>query len=173
MMSSLLAWLLPAVLLFWSVGAYNRLVRLRAEVKGAFAGVEAELQRHIELVQQLPQDTAGQALWSQVRAATTQLGTSLAAARARPVDAQGIEALRAAGDVLSMAWDRAEREDVHDLAGSRLPEATAAARAQLLARIHAAALQFNEAVERYNRAIAQFPAVLLAWVFGFKPGRPL
>jgi LemA protein len=26
-------------------------------------------------------------------------------------------------------------------------------------------------VSRYNEAIAQFPAVLLAWLFGFKPGR--
>jgi len=26
-------------------------------------------------------------------------------------------------------------------------------------------------VMRYNEAIAQFPAVLLAWLFGFKPGR--
>ena len=33
--------------------------------------------------------------------------------------------------------------------------------------------QFNRAVADYNRAIAQFPAMLLAWVFDFKPGRPL
>lgn len=32
---------------------------------------------------------------------------------------------------------------------------------------------FNQAVGRYNDAIAQFPAVLLAWLFGFQPGRGL
>jgi LemA protein len=26
-------------------------------------------------------------------------------------------------------------------------------------------------VARYNSGISQFPAVLLAWLFGFKPGR--
>ena len=33
--------------------------------------------------------------------------------------------------------------------------------------------RFNEAVARYNEAIGQFPALLLAWVFGFKRGRAL
>lgn len=32
---------------------------------------------------------------------------------------------------------------------------------------------FNEAVLHYNAAIAQFPANLLAWVFGFKAARRL
>lgn len=32
---------------------------------------------------------------------------------------------------------------------------------------------FNEAVVQYNSAIAQFPASLLAWVFGFKAARAL
>ena len=30
---------------------------------------------------------------------------------------------------------------------------------------------FDQAVLRYNEGIAQFPAVLLALLFGFKPGR--
>lgn len=32
---------------------------------------------------------------------------------------------------------------------------------------------FNEAVVQYNAAIAQFPASLLAWAFGFKAARAL
>ena len=70
-----------------------------------------------------------------------------------------------------MAWERAERDDAHDLAGPRLPETVTARRAQLAQQAHAATDQFNQAVVRYNEAIAQFPAVLLAWLFGFKPGR--
>lgn len=179
-MTTLLIWLLPAILLFWSVGAYNRLVRLRGEVKAAFAGIDAELQRHIELAQDLPSDDedlirvrGGTPLWNQVRAATGQLSSSLGAARARPLDPQGIAALRSAADVFTMAWDRAEREDAHDLAGSRLPESVAITRSQLMAQSLVAAAQFNDAVARYNQAIAQFPAVLLAWIFGFRAGRSL
>ncbi len=180
MISSLLAWLVPAILLFWCVGAYNRLVRLRAEVKSAFANVEAELLRHVQLAQDLPQDdddlsrvTGARPLWTQVHAATAQLTSSLASARARPLDPQGIAALQSAGEVLSMAWERAEREDAHDLAGSRLPEAVSTARAHAVLQVQAAAHPFNTAVTRYNQAIAQFPAVLLAWVFGFKAGGTL
>ena len=98
---------------------------------------------------------------------------ALAAARARPLEPGGIAALSAAQDVLAMAWERAERDDAHDLAGPRLPETVTARRAQLAQQAHAATDQFNQAVVRYNEAIAQFPAVLLAWLFGFKPGRGL
>ena len=72
-----------------------------------------------------------------------------------------------------MAWERAERDDAHDLAGPRLPDDRHARRAQLAQQTQAATEQFNQAVIRYNEAIAQFPAVLLAWLFGFKPGRGL
>ncbi len=71
-----------------------------------------------------------------------------------------------------MAWERAERDDAHDLAGPRLPETLTARRAQIVHRRRTRAIeQFDQAVGRYNEAIAQFPAVLLAWLFGFKPGR--
>lgn len=69
-----------------------------------------------------------------------------------------------------MAWERAERDDAHDLAGPRLPDTVLARRAQLAIQTHAATDQFNQAVAQYNEAIGQFPAVLLAWLFGFKPG---
>lgn len=181
MISSLLAWIFPAVLVFWCVGAYNRLVRLRAEAKSAFAQVEAELQRHVQLALQLPpaedgaegNHASGAHLWTQVRAATAQLTTSLATARNRPLDSQVIAALQSAADVLEMAWERAEREDVHDLAGPRVPESVYETRALAVTQVQVAAVHFNEAVARYNQAIAQFPAVLLAWLFGFKSARTL
>lgn len=194
MTSSLLTWIGVAVLLFWTVGAYNRLVRLRAEVNVAFAQVDSQLQLQIHVVDELLQDevaqppasTQGQerevvpALeeepspsWTGLQGAAAQLAACLAVARARPLHAEGIAALDAAVQVLAMAWERAEREDAHDLAGPRLPEALAASRVQLLAQAQAAVDRFNEAVARYNAAIAQFPAVLLAWVFGFKRGQGL
>jgi len=50
MTSTVVLWALAAVLLFWAVGAYNRLMRLRAEAKAAFALLDAELVRQVELV---------------------------------------------------------------------------------------------------------------------------
>jgi LemA protein len=109
--------------------------------------------------------------WAGLHGAAAQFAACLAAARARPLEPEGIAALSAAQDVLVMAWERAERDDAHDLAGPRLPDTVTARRAQLALHTHAAADQFNQAVTRYNEAIGQFPAVLLAWLFGFKPGR--
>jgi LemA protein len=109
--------------------------------------------------------------WAGLHGAAAQFAASLAAARSRPLEPAGIAALSAAQDVLAMAWERAERDDAHDFAGPRLPDTVTLRRAQLALQAHAATQQFNQAVLRYNEAIAQFPAVLLAWLFGFKPGR--
>ena len=180
MSSSLVLWIIAAVLLFWSVGAYNRLVRLRAEANTAFAALDVELTRQAELVQDClpPADDAPASqfdglgsFWGGLQGAGTQFSASLVAARARPLDPEGIAALGFARDVLAMAWERAERDDAHDLAGPRLPDTITARRAELGSQAHAATEKFNQAVNHYNEGIAQFPAVLLAWLFGFKPAR--
>jgi LemA protein len=180
MPSSVVFGALAAVLLFWTVGAYNRLMRLRAEANTAFAALEAELSKQVALVREcLPPLEAtqpasledGVSFWAGLHGAAAQFAASLAAARARPLEPDGIAALSAAQDVLAMAWERAERDDAHDLAGARLPESVTTRRVQLVLQTHAATDQFDRAVGRYNEAIAQFPAVLLAWLFGFKPGR--
>lgn len=182
MTSSILPWVVAAVALFWAVGAYNRLVRLRSEAKAAFAALESELQKQVQLVQacippeedQAPsQFTGGSAFWGGLQGAAAQLTASLAAARSKPLDPERIAALGAAQEVLSTAWDRAERDDAHDLAGPRLPENFSGERQQLVRMAQAATDAFNQAVLRYNEGIGQFPALLLAWVFGFEPARGL
>ena len=174
-------WTIAAVLLFWGVGAYNRLMRLRAEANIAFAALEAELSKQVALVreclpppeptQPAPLEGEPTSFWSGLHGAAAQFAASLAAAKSRPLDPDGIAALSSAQDVLAMAWERAERDDAHDLAGPRLPDTLTSRRAQIVIQTHAATDQFDQAVSRYNDAIAQFPAVLLAWLFGFKPGR--
>ena len=181
MIPSLVFWIAVPVLLFWSVGAYNRLVRLRSDVNLAFGLMEVELAMQLELVHAcLPADDDEQlvstfggegSFWAGLQGAATQFAASLAAARRRPLEPERIAALSAAQDVLSMAWDRVEREDAHDLAGSRLPDTVMARRAQLTSQTQAAVGQFNMAVARYNAGIRQFPALLLAGLFGFQAGR--
>ncbi len=182
MPKSLPSWILAAVLLFWAVGAYNRLMRLRAEAHSAFSGVEAEFAKQIELVRKhLPGAELTQpapleqesTFWAGLQAAAAQFAASLAAAHNRPLEPRRIAALSAARDVLATAWERAEQDETHDLAGPRLPDTVLARRSQLALQTHSAVDQFNQAVVRYNAGIAQFPALLLAWLFGFKPGLPL
>jgi LemA protein len=179
MPKSLLSWSLAAVLLFWAVGAYNRLMRLRADAHTAFGAVEGEFNKQIELVrkhlpgaeytQPAPLDQES-TFWAGLQGAAGQFATAVAAVHHRPLDAKRVAALNAACDVLVVAWEAAERDEAHDLAGPRLPETVLARRSQLSVQTHSAIEQFNTAVARYNAAITQFPAVLLAWLFGFKPG---
>jgi LemA protein len=181
MPSSLITWVSAAVLLFWTVGAYNRLVRRRGDANAAFAALDAELSRQVQLVMELlPEgedhpaslfDGAEASFWGGLQGAAAQLEAALASARHRPLEPDRIAALASAQSVLAMAWDRAERDDAQDLAGPRLPETLTATRAQLTAQCIASAERFSQAVARYNASISQFPAVLLAWLFGFKPGR--
>jgi LemA protein len=182
MTSSLLFWVILAVLVFWAVGAYNRLVRMRSDANGAFAALDGEFNKQLALVQACvpPEDEhaqspveGGSAFWGGLQGAAVQFAASLNAARARPLDPERIAALGAAHEVFTMAWDRAERDDAHDLAGPRLPENISSERQQLARLSTAAAEHFNQAVARYNDAIAQFPASLLAWLFGFKAARGL
>src|SRR4051794_24313573 len=159
MPTSIVFWSAGAVLLFWIVGAYNRLMRLRADANAAFANLAAELGRQVELVRnQLPAPDATapaaldveSAFWAALHGAAGQLAASLAAVRGRPLEPDGIGALSSAQDVLAMAWQRAERDDAHDLAGPRLPDTVLARRVQIAIQVHAATEQFNQAVARYN-----------------------
>jgi LemA protein len=90
--------------------------------------------------------------------------------RPRPLDPEAAAALAEARDVLMGAWTRVSHE-ADDLAGSSIPEALTQQWQQLSAQARAAGEQFNHAVQRYNDAIAEFPALLLAELFGFKAAR--
>lgn len=182
MSSTWIWWIVAALLLFWGVGAYNRLVRLRADVNAAFAALDAQLAQQASLVDAcLPPDAweassrfdGGSPFWAGLQGAAAQFSASLAAARVKPLEPGRMAALGAAQEVLEMAWERAERDDAHDLAGPRLPGQVTQERAQLVRQAQAATLQFNRAVEHYNESIAEFPALLVAWLFGFKAGRGL
>ena len=184
MPNSLVLWAVAAVLLFWSVGAYNRLVRLRSDANAAFTMLAQELTQQAELVHASlpasmihtgltqPGDLLDEVteLWSGLRAAATQLTVSLAAMQPRPLDPEAAAALSEARDVLTGAWIRVSQE-ANDLAGSSIPEGLEQQWRQLTAQSRSAAERFNQAVTRYNDAIRQFPALLLAGLFGFKPAR--
>jgi LemA protein len=183
MPSSLVTWVVAAVALFWAVGAYNRLVRLRGEANAAYGALDAELGKQVQLVGQLlPEgedppasvfDGLEDSFWGGLKGASLQLEAALASARTKPLEPERIAALASAQSVFASAWERAERDDAHDLAGPRLPDTLTVTRSKMTGDCIVAAERFTQAVERYNGSIAQFPAVLMAWLFGFKPGRGL
>lgn len=186
MNASVLLWLTIAVLLFWWMGAYNRLVRLRSQGITAFAALEALFNQHLLLVKaHSPQTAAVDAgheeaqghddaavAWHGLVAAAGQFNASLKAAHAHPLNGATMRALRTAFETLSLSWSRLQ-DRAPDLAGPALPSTLQAQWAHVAFQVEVARAEFNRAVVNYNEAIAQFPALLLAWVFGFKPAQPI
>jgi len=174
--SGLLQLALMLVLLFWMVGAYNRLMRLRAALAQAWGQVDDALMRRaaalallVNAVQDSLQDEAS-SLQALLVAQERQHQAALAA-KARPFKVDAIT-----------AWSAAERELASPMARMRslLEQSTAlrdngpaaAARRQLddmAIRLTYARQAFNDAADAYNQALAEFPTRLLCSVFRFLP----
>jgi hypothetical protein len=198
---SLAGWIATAVLLFWFVGAYNRLVRLRAAVLQAYATLDAALRKQLDFVQasitatahkDAPPDSLSSSV-APLQAAATQLASVLGATRLRPLDPGAMAALATALQVLINAWQRQHPDaavTVFDADGTisrpapllsagigtevALPSAVEPmAWPEPSASAEIARSQFNVAVGQYNAAIVQFPALLVAWLVRLRPAAPL
>ncbi len=158
---TLLIALAAAVLVFWSVGAYNRLVGLRNELLRCFAPVDEQFRARQTLLQRWA-DAAAEAdpgALESFRAACQQAEAACAHVRASPARAGSLTSLRLAEDILAQARGRLP---------TSTDEAIAAALAEADTTLTFARRQFNEAAHAYNRAVSQFPTWLLARLFGFR-----
>jgi LemA protein len=160
---------IAAVIVFWIVGAYNRLVQLRSDLIARFAAVDerfrqrqALLERQLELLS-TALVTAGPRLES-LRAACAQANTAREHARTRPGVAGAVTSLRVAEDILA---DARARLPVQALPGADLPELNAQLATSDTALVFARA-DFNAAVAAYNEGVRQFPTVLVARLFSFR-----
>jgi len=170
--------LLAAILLFWAVGAYNRLVRLRCEVGRAISALDAVLSLQPALIQaSLPSVLTSDALadgsstyWSRLGSAGDQYARSLANARAQPLDPEAVSALCAAQRVLDDVWRSAEPtagdREAHD---ASLPDGMISRFERLADQVAGPREAFDASIKAYNDAVRQFPALLLARIWGFKP----
>lgn len=171
MSGSVVIWIIWAVLLFWAVGAYNRLVRLRSLAIAAFAPLEAQLGHYVALVKNgfaSVNSDVGPAAQAGLVGAALQLESSMKVARAHPLDVLAMQALETAHEALCASWVRV-RNQPPDLAGAPLPEALQLQWEHIALDAGNACIEFNRRVQDYNAAIQQFPARLLAWLFGFRP----
>ena len=186
MSDSVVVWLAVALCLFWALGAYNRLIRLRSQGIVAFATLEGLCQQHLLLVrancpagdQAVASLEPGHApdatlvAWAALEAAAEQFRASLKVAHAQPLNAPVMRALATALQTLALSWSRL-RDLPPDLAGPALPAAFQSQWEHVALQVENARTEFNRRVLNYNEAIGQFPALLLAWLFGFKAAQPI
>ncbi len=180
MSSSLIALVVAAALIgFWVVGAYNRLVRLRSAINAAFAALDAQIKQRHALLQAWTAalrealDASGHQVDS-VETAAAQLVQAADKARQRPSAGPSIETLRLAEQALAESREQLVSSLPAQLHQPTLSESGAdlfGLGNQIVAvdsTLAFARTQFNLAAEEYNLALMQFPTRLLTGVFGFQ-----
>jgi len=170
---SLLA--LAAVLLFWSVGAYNRLVTLRNAIAAAWAKVDEALrQRHAAaapLLAALREPLAAeQGALDAWQAASAEAARTAAVMAAKPVVQAHAQAWAAAEAAQAAAASRvfALLEQHTELRVQEPVAKQALAWRDAAKRLGFARQLFNEAATPYNEAIRAFPTRLLVGMFRFE-----
>lgn len=179
---SLLVWSSLAVLVFWTIGAYNRLVRLRARSADALGSMEKQTQRYVPLVaEHLAMSSTSQTgasvdespldlppLWSQLLAQLAQLDLAQKAARAGPFQPGVLSGLRVRYNNVLDTWNELCCAP-GDLAGSQVPDGLHQSWDSITEKVRSSMNGLNQILDMYNEAVSQFPASLLAKTMQFQP----
>ncbi|RZI82647.1 MAG: LemA family protein [Rubrivivax sp.] len=164
-----------ALIVFWSVGAYNRLIKLRNEITNAFAQIDVQLKRRHDLIPNLVEvarkyleherDTL-----ERVTAARAQAVAAADLVRSQPNQAGPIKSLNLAEGVLSSAMGRfqAVMEAYPDLKADQTLRELSEELTHTENKVAFSRQLFNDATLDYNNSAQQFPANIVAGLFGFK-----
>ncbi|TNF53865.1 MAG: LemA family protein [Burkholderiales bacterium] len=170
-------WLaVAAVVLFWAVGVYNRLVRLKNAIANAFGQIDVQLRRRYDLIPNLVEAARkylaheSQTLEA-VIAARNQARTAEQTAAGSPLNAGALGALMGAEQVLGGALGRlfAVAEAYPDLKADQTIRELSEELSSTENRVGFARQAYNDHVLEFNDAAAQFPALIVARLFGFMP----
>ena len=169
-----------AILVFWAVGAYNRLIRLKNVIANAFGQIDVQLKRRYDLIPN-PVEAAKKYLSHEretleaVITARTQAKSASDAARSRPANALAVTTLAAAEQALDGSLGRlfAVAEAYPELKADQTIRDLSEELTSTENKVTFARQAFNDAVLDYNNAQGQFPAVLIAKLFSFAPSAML
>jgi LemA protein len=179
---TLILWTFLALAGFWGVGAYNRLMRMRARGFDALGSVEKHMKQYAGLVEthlSLPgtgsaHGTAARIaedlpeMWAVLLYALNELDAGFKAARATPLAVPSMTRIHFAADAVQQAW-RILCEHPVDLAGPVVPELMRLQWDAITVKVDSARGGCNQILEKYNEALDQFPARLVGRLMSFKP----
>lgn len=171
---------LLAMLIFWAVGAYNRLVRLKNTIANSFAQIDVQLKRRYDLIPNLV-DAARKYLEHEqetleaVITARNQARSASEKVASRPGKADAVIALAAAEQTLDGSLGRlfALAEAYPDLKADQTIRDLSEELTSTENKVGFSRQAYNDAVLDYNNAQGQFPTLLLARLFGFSPSAML
>ena len=154
--------LLPCMVLpAWAVWTYNRAVRMRNQVKEAWAGIDVQLQRRYELVPNLLATVKG---YMQHESGVLERVSRLRGEPAMPVDRRAT-----AESSLSRSISRlfALAEDYPDLKASAGFRQLHASLVEIEDQVQYARRYYNGSVRDNNNLVESFPSQIIARLFGF------
>lgn len=162
-----------AVLIFYAISVYNRLVTLRNRFKNAFSQIEVQLKRRYDLIPNLVEIAKGyltherETLEAVVNARNT-ASNGLKAAAAQPGNPQSMAELAKADGLLNNAMGRLNitLEAYPDLKASQNMQQLTEELSTTENKVAFARQGFNDAVMEYNTYKQSFPAVIFAAQFG-------
>jgi LemA protein len=171
---------IAAITVFWAVGAYNRLIRLRNEIGNAFAQIDVQLKRRHDLIPNLVEvarkyleherDTL-----ERVIAARAQAMAATELVKARPNQADPIKSLGVAEATLAGAMGRFQAviEAYPELKADVTLQDLREELTHTENKVAFSRQLFNDATLDYNNAAHQFPANLVAGLFRFQTAEML
>ena len=157
--------ILLLAVLAWAVFIYNRLVRLRNQVRTAWADIDVQLTRRHDLV---PQLVSAVGAYASHESAVLEAVTSL---RARALEQPGPRELGEVESELEQAIGRlfALQEAYPELRASENFAKLQDDLVEVEEHLQYARRFYNGAVRDLNTRVQQFPDVLVARLFGFGP----
>ena len=164
-----------AILVFWGVGAYNRIVALRNYFKNAFSQIDVQLKRRYDLIPNLVETAKAYMAHERetleaVIGARNQAVDANKKAAGDPADAVAFRQMVAADGVLSTSLGKffALSEAYPDLKANQTMMQLSEELTSTENRIAFARQGYNDSVMSYNTVIEQFPGSLIASSCGFK-----
>jgi LemA protein len=166
---------LIAVVVFWVIGAYNRLVSLRNAFKNAFAQIDVQLKRRYDLIPNLVETAKAymkherETLEAVIKARAGAV-TANSVAAANPADPAAMRQLVAAEGALAGALGKlfALAEAYPDLKANQTMMQLSEELTSTENKVAFSRQAFNDAVMSYNTAVEQFPSNVIAGVFSFR-----
>lgn len=169
-----------ALLLFWAIGVYNRIVALRNHFRNAFAQIDVQLKRRYDLIPNLVETAKAYMAHERetleaVIAARNQAAAATGKAAADPTDALAVRQMAVAEGALGNTLGRlfALSEAYPELKANQNMMQLSEELTSTENRVAFSRQGYNDSVMSYNTAIEQFPGSLIAGSFGFRPAELL